>query len=446
MSYNKFGIGIAAPADNLHVLGAVRFGDSSSSTNQARIYAGSTFSAWQTRSGTDAFIIDQTTARVGFPSSVGIGTTSPMNTATFQVRYGTNENFTIREIEGTHPQLSAVKDGFAAYIPLSIDGSPLRLNKFGGNVGIGTTDPKVKLHIYNGVANSNVYIRHSGGSNTAQVFGATDAGGYGSLAIDGTPLILNAEINSGGNVGIGTLTPSQKLHVVGNILASGTITPSDRRIKDNITPASTSMALSQIKALEVMRYSYKDKVLMSNENEVYGFIAQQVREVIPEAVSTLNMIIPNIMQYSKTYEIEKINYKPQVKDTEDVTTVSTGGFQDITAKVTLNSPHGLSITTQPKVRICNDWVDDGISDEFFEEVRVEVIDEITLRVTLSKESFKDLSRVFVYGYEVNDFHALSKDKLFTPLVAATQELDRKVVSLENELRELKELLRSKNIM
>ena len=42
------------------------------------------------------------------------------------------------------------------------------------------------------------------------------------------------------------------------------------------------------------------------------------------------------------------------------------------------------------------------------------------------------SQVFVYGYEIDDFHTLNKDYLWTINFAATQELDRKVQTLETE--------------
>ena len=45
--------------------------------------------------------------------------------------------------------------------------------------------------------------------------------------------------------------------------------------------------------------------------------------------------------------------------------------------------------------------------------------------------------VFCVGREINDFHALDKSKLFTLNFSATQELDRKVIALENENSELK---------
>ena len=46
--------------------------------------------------------------------------------------------------------------------------------------------------------------------------------------------------------------------------------------------------------------------------------------------------------------------------------------------------------------------------------------------------------VFCVGREINDFHALDKSKLFTLNFSATQELDKKVIALENENKYLKE--------
>ena len=47
------------------------------------------------------------------------------------------------------------------------------------------------------------------------------------------------------------------------------------------------------------------------------------------------------------------------------------------------------------------------------------------------------NNVFCYGKEVDDFHTLDKQKLFAVNFSATQELDRKVIALENENAELK---------
>ena len=46
--------------------------------------------------------------------------------------------------------------------------------------------------------------------------------------------------------------------------------------------------------------------------------------------------------------------------------------------------------------------------------------------------------VFCYGREVDDFHALDKQKLFALNFSATQELIRENEKLNNEIKEMKE--------
>jgi len=96
-----------------------------------------------------------------------------------------------------------------------------------GNVGIGTTSPSHRLHVVG--ANNDPIIRAVRGNNTAQYL---DIRGYQILS-QGNHLLLTADdtkeiwlgqesntqrmtIDSNGNVGIGTTSPTAKLHVSGS--------------------------------------------------------------------------------------------------------------------------------------------------------------------------------------------------------------------------------------
>ena len=51
-----------------------------------------------------------------------------------------------------------------------------------------------------------------------------------------------------------------------------------------------------------------------------------------------------------------------------------------------------------------------------------------------------IEEVFVYGYEVNDFHILTKDYIYTLNVSATRELHRKMLEQEGRIKELEDRL------
>jgi hypothetical protein len=98
-----------------------------------------------------------------------------------------------------------------------------------GNVGIGTTSPSAKLQVGDTSTGHDVYIAGSTGSESGLFF--YDGGVAGGMRYNflyhnlsmytvGTPQMI---INSFGNVGIGTNTPSTKLDVAGNIGVSGTV-------------------------------------------------------------------------------------------------------------------------------------------------------------------------------------------------------------------------------
>ncbi|MGB2986652.1 MAG: tail fiber domain-containing protein [Phycisphaerae bacterium] len=89
------------------------------------------------------------------------------------------------------------------------------------------------------------------------------------------------------NVGIGTMTPTERLHVVGNISVTGAyLQCSDARLKNNTTRIVDS--LDTLSKLRGVRFDWKRDEFpdhnFSEETQV-GLVAQEVKTVLPEVVS-----------------------------------------------------------------------------------------------------------------------------------------------------------------
>jgi hypothetical protein len=133
-------------------------------------------------------------------------------------------------------------------------------------VGIQNINPKYELDV-NGVINcSNIIFNQNNLSNIMST-------------------LIKYDSNS--NVGIGTNVPAEKLHIIGNILASGTIISSfsDMRLKDVIEPLKNPLEVIQ----NLNGFKYKTNELGKNygfEDKIeIGLNAQEVFRNIPEIVS-----------------------------------------------------------------------------------------------------------------------------------------------------------------
>ncbi len=115
-----------------------------------------------------------------------------------------------------------------------------------------------------------------------------------------------------GRVGFGTTLPAHKLHVIGNIYASGTVTQgSDIRFKKNINPIENGLS----KAMEIRGVTYKLKNESESSETQIGVIAQELEKVMPELVITDEYGYKSV-DYSKLSVIAIEAIKEQQKQIE----------------------------------------------------------------------------------------------------------------------------------
>ena len=159
--------------------------------------------------------------------------------------------------------------------------------------------PAAGLHVKgNGFPDSFVFLESDAGQDAGlrlyegttakwHIFNNSAAGGLQIYNTGIKTAIFAKQSNS--YVGIGTTSPTQALHVVGNAYKTegGTAwaTSSDLRLK-NLTGNYTK-GLNEIAALQPVKYIYKkdNPRQLDSDLEQVGFVAQEVQKIFPEAVS-----------------------------------------------------------------------------------------------------------------------------------------------------------------
>ena len=277
--------------------------------------------------------------------------------------------------------------------------------------------------------NSYLYNRNSGGMQ----FGTSNA--------------ARMNINSTGYVGIGTSSPTYPLHVASassnyvpgpgsvsyfsypygqlNSLAGGNysfsihcayglqvgsyiVFYSDKRIKQNIKDIDGNTALSQIRQLRPKTYNYID--YRSGNGDIYGFIAQDVKDVILNSTTCSKNYIPNFYCQGNICVIDASNHIYEISSENDLLfekviddsgnevlfhNVKIYGYDNteyICSVIQVNNPKNIQVKLEKEYKFAND----------------------------EENKYK----IFIYGQQIYDFHCLEKNAIWTVATAALQEVDR----------------------
>jgi hypothetical protein len=293
-----------------------------------------------------------------------------------------------------------------------------------GNVGIGITNPDCPLHI----------------------------NGYNLASTDGT----YRHYDLSGDLGQQTeASVALSIKATNGIVSDNMLITSDRRIKKEIEDVNDDECLVKLRQLEPKTYKYQN-VAEKGDKRVYGFIAQEVETIVPEAVKTTRNMIPNILELceaeSNVITFTSFNTSNLVSNVSTLEVIGIDGGSHEVNIVDVIDEHNIKVDTD-----LSKWL--GSVDK-----NGNVITETTI-TTLTTEEYEELEEkdgyveeegswtkttttnigknIVVKGQVVDDFKILNKDYLWTIATSALQEVDRqlqaekdKVASLEARISAL----------
>lgn len=428
----NIGIGTSSPINKLHVEGNLRVKD-------GNIYM---------HSGGHTGIIDMTL------DEIIIGKDDFHNS----IKIRTDNDWT-RFMRSNYEILSLSENNILLHRETTINNG--KLNITGGDINLqssgnySSNTHKIYWSAYNG-GETTAYILYQGNSSETLTIAVRGASGNIKFKTSNGAVAATTRltITNDGNIGIGTTTPDANLHVIGThnsnppssryVYYNGSsihegvhdyssqprpiaikfkgfmwgydearfIQSSDSRIKTNIEDVPDNLALEQLRNIPCRYYEYIDKINRGMDKTI-GFIAQEVKSIIPMAVSQQKAIIPNI------YKIINCTWTSN----DDTFIMSSSDLSDVSG-------------VKYKFYVSN--ASDG-SDE--KEIEIKGNSDNTF--TFDTQYIN----VFCYGSEVEDFHTLDKHTLFTLNFSATQEIDRqqiadkqRITNLETENATLKAII------
>ena len=318
-----------------------------------------------------------------------------------------------------------------------------------GNVGIGTSSPIFPLDV--------TTYQHGNMTTPATWLNNTGSG------IARTTITTS---NFGDNISIRATHGIWTETFVGGIY--GGITASDARIKKSISDVDDDTALQKLRQLKPKRYKYRDE-RNRGDKETIGFIAQEVEQIVPEAVTTkTGQTIPSILEIATVTASNILTFSDfsTASLESNTTTLQCYDVNNQPREITI-----ASVLNDRSVQVKEDLSHWTASVDETGNVITE-----TQTLTLSVEDYDALEtdkgawsaqtsesnviecytqtktvypgdKLYVQGEVVDDFHVLRKETIWALSTSALQEVDRqqqadkvRIAELETRVEELEAMV------
>lgn len=306
---------------------------------------------WAGTGGTGKFVVDNS-------GNVGIGTTNPGGLLDINNKLVVNslvpQTFTFSR-----------NSTYNAYPELSTGGGGLWIRSGGGRLVLdGSADTTNGVQVWGGLLttyNGDFTIKPQGGDllipqNNVGI-GTTDP----TFPLDVASTVNSNQtygyLNSTGAVGTSSGTNAYSIRATGRIMAPEFNAVSDARLKDVQFNLDPQIALNAITQLQPVSYTWKNN---PNGQPIIGFLAQDVEQVIPNAVSkitTSNFSDQRELNYNQLIAVAIGGIKEldtRTKSLQDITSISI--FKD-----DITNKYASLSSTLDSLKLDNTLVNDKIS-------------------------------------------------------------------------------------
>ena len=314
---------------------------------------------------------------------------------------------------------SAGTAGSASYVNNGIhDSGGWRLYNSGGKIGIGTTSPDAPLHV-----SGSTTLSYGQPGGTGRFLDMNGANWYNTNHPYVISIISEYSIWSKG------------AHL---------LVTSDERIKKNIVNLDVNNMINILRKIRPVSFDFIDPNKKNNKKQ-FGFIAQEMKDILPESINYNSDVITNNMikgeidisfEITKSFilnqEDKKLNYLLLITDT----------------LINFDTKNLYSSTNIYKFKIhCGD--EEVQEQDIYINSEYNIINNKFNYVIGMKNKVYDIlilyPNLFIYGQYIYDLHILDHDTIWTVATAALQEVDKKQQDDHIRITELESIIANQEI-